>query len=330
MSMKRLTSIYLIACLVACTTQRISRPVVTRHSGFAKLNKVTIAYERFGLPKSEAIILIGGTNAQLTAWPVSFCEQLARGGYQVIRFDNRDAGLSTKFTEAPGPDWMAIGQAMQANKPVPLLYTLDDMADDVAGLLTDLRIDKAHIVGASMGGMIAQRVAYQHPNRVLSLVSMMAGGGKTGFPLIANPATFARIPPPVSPNDTAAYSQREVKIFQALAGQSYKADSAQIQKTVKADIRRSFYPAGYERQGAASMAGFYAGREHQLQTIRAPTLVIHGSDDPLVSPDAGRDVAANIPHARFELIEGMGHVLTGPWLDKLADLILRNAARANR
>ncbi|QHV97625.1 alpha/beta fold hydrolase [Spirosoma endbachense] len=328
MSMKTVICFCLIVGLWACSAQRISRQAISRQSGLASSNRITIAYERFGLPKNKAILLIAGTNNQLTAWPVSFCEQLARKGYQVIRFDNRDAGLSTKFTQATRPDWAAIGQAIQAKKPIPLLYTLDDMADDAAGLLDYLGIDKAHIVGVSMGGMIAQRVAYRHPNRVLSLVSIMAGGGKADFPLLAKPAVLASIPPPALPADTAAYTQREIKVFRALGGQAYKADSTQIRRQVEADIQRSFYPDGYERQGAASMAGFYAGREQQLQTIRVPTLVIHGSDDPLVVPDAGRNVAANIPNARFELIEGMGHLIAEPWLDQLAALILNNTDRA--
>ena len=327
--MKTIIGFWLLASLWACSTSRTNHPAIARQSGLAKLDTLTIAYERFGLPRSRAILLIGGTNSQLTAWPVSFCEHLARSGYQVIRFDNRDAGLSTKFTQAAPPDWAAIGQAIQAKKPVPLAYTLDDMADDVAGLLTYLHIDKAHIVGASMGGMIAQRVAYRHPARVLSLVSIMAGGGKADYPLMAKPAVWATVPPPASPTDTAAYLRREIKVFQVLGGPSYWADSAAIRQLVETDLRRSFYPAGYERQGAASLAGFYAGRESQLRTIRVPTLAIHGSDDPLVLPDAGRNVADNIPNARFELIDGMGHLIAEPWLPKLADLILNQAARAH-
>jgi len=313
---------WLLAGLWACQAPRISQPAIPRHQGLAKFDTIGLAYERFGRPRNEAILLIGGTNSQLTVWPVSFCERLARAGYQVIRFDNRDAGLSTKFTRAAGPDWPAIGAALQAKRPVPLAYTLDDMADDAVGLLTYLAIKKAHIVGVSMGGMIAQRVAYRHADRVLSLVSIMAGGGKADFPLIAKPAVLASIPPPGPPTDTTAYIQREIKVWQVLGGPRYRTDSAAIRRQVESDRMRSYNPQGYERQGAASMAGFYAGRQQQLQSIRVPTLVIHGSEDPLVLPAAGRDVADHIPNARFELIDGMGHLIAEPWLDKLADLIL--------
>ncbi|MFD1141126.1 alpha/beta fold hydrolase [Larkinella insperata] len=322
MLLKTLLCFCFLAGLGACCTPRIRQEAILRQTGLAKSDTITLAYERFGQPRTEAILLIGGTNSQLTAWPVSFCERLARAGYQVIRFDNRDAGLSTKFTQLAGPDWLAMGHALQAKKPVPVAYTLDDMADDAVGVLSYLNIQKAHIVGVSMGGMIAQRVAYRHADRVLSLVSIMAGGGKADFPLIAKPAVMASIPPPGLPTDTAAYIRREIKVLQVLGGPSYQTDSVAIRRLVERDLMRSYDPQGYERQGAASLAGFYAGRQQQLQSIRVPTLVIHGSEDPLVLPAAGRDVAEHISNARFELIEGMGHLIAEPWLDKLADLIL--------
>jgi pimeloyl-ACP methyl ester carboxylesterase len=317
----------LAASIWSCASLKRIPPAATIHAGVVSANGLTLAYERFGSPKNKAILLIAGTNNQLTAWPTAFCEYLAQRGYQVIRFDNRDVGLSTKFAQAGLPDWVAIGQALQAKQAPPLPYTLDDMANDAAGLLAALGIDKAHVVGASMGGMIAQRLAYNHPQRVLTLTSIMAGGGKAGFPLLAKPAALASIPVPGPPADTAAYIRREVKSMLALNGGGSPLDSTRVHAAVEADVRRAYYPDGLSRQGAASLAGFYAGRERQLQTIRVPTLVIHGSNDPLVTPDAGRDVASNIPQARFILIEGMGHSLAPGLTTQLADLILSNVTK---
>ncbi|GAB3907738.1 alpha/beta hydrolase [Larkinella knui] len=324
------TLAYMLALTVglsSCAILRHCRESSRPRTGLVNANGMTLAYERFGSSKNEAILLIAGTNSQLTTWPTSFCDYLARRGYQVIRFDNRDVGLSTKLTQAGLPDFTAIGQALTQQKTPALPYTLDDMASDAAGLLDALHIEKAHVVGASMGGMIAQRLAYNHPERVLTLTSLMAGGGKAGFPLIAKPAALSGIPAPWPSTDTTGYIRREVKSLLALSGKADSLDSLRIQAAVEQDVRRSYYPAGLIRQGAASLAGFYAGRERQLQTIRVPTLVIHGSDDPLVTPEAGRDVASNVPNARFTLIEGMGHEIAPAYTIQLADLILSNLSR---
>lgn len=315
----------LAASLCACGGLKHTNRAPQPQRGMVNANGITLAYERFGSPNKEAILLIAGTNSQLTTWPTSLCDYLARRGYQVIRFDNRDVGLSTKLSQAGLPDWAAVGQALQANKPPQLPYTLDDMATDAAGLLAALGIARAHVVGASMGGMIAQRLAYNHPGRVLTLTSLMAGGGRTGFPLIAQPAALAGIPAPGPPTDTAAYVRREVQLLLALSGTAYPLDSLRVQATVAGTVRRAYYPDGVSRQGAASLAGFYAGRERQLQTVRVPTLVLHGSADPLVSPEAGRDVARNIPNARFVLLEGMGHTLPPALTTQVAEWILWNA-----
>ena len=325
--MKIWLTLGLAAGLWSCGPLKPTPRTPEMQAGLVNANGLTLAYERFGSPKNAAILLIAGTNSQLTMWPSALCEELARRGYQVIRFDNRDVGLSTKFVQAGLPDWAAIGQALQAHQPPPLPYTLDDMATDAAGLLAALGIAKAHVVGASMGGMIAQRMAYNHPERVLTLTSIMAGGGRAGFPLVGNPAALAGIPAPGPPADTAAYVRREAKSLVALSGAAYPLDSLRAQIMAKEAVRRSYTPDGLSRQGAASLAGFYAGRERQLQTIHVPTLVIHGSADPLVTPAAGRDVASNVPQARFVLIEGMGHGITPALTTQLADLILSNAAK---
>ncbi len=296
--------------------------------GQVKANGIKIAYESFGSKDDETIILIPGTNAQLTMYSPEFCNKLVSHGYRVIRFDNRDIGLSTKFDEAGVPDWAAISKALQQKTKPPLPYTLDDMADDAVGLLDALGIKKAHIVGASMGGMIAQRVAYNHPEHTLSLVSIMAGGGAATFPLVAKPDEIAKIPQTGVLNDTAAYIQRELKSMQILAGPIYTPDLAKLESYIKENVKRSYYPQGLLRQGAASLAGFYAGRQKKLNTIKVPTVVIHGDQDPLVAMDAGKDVAANIPGATFKILRGMGHDFPLQLIDTIVDLIVQNAAKA--
>lgn len=297
-------------------------------SGRVQANGITIYYESFGSKENETVLLISGTNAQLTMWPVEFCNGLVKHGYRVIRFDNRDVGLSTKFDKAGMPDWTAISKAIKEKKTPPLPYTLDDMANDAVGLLDALGIRKAHIVGASMGGMIAQRVAYNHPEHTLSLASISAGGGHATFPLVAKPDVINKLPPPGDPHDTAAYIEREIQVRTALAGNVYPPDQKKLFEEIKADVARSYYPAGFMRQGAVSMAGFYAGRQERLKTIKVPTIVIHGDQDPLVVLDAGKDVASNIPGADFKIIKGMGHDLPNPLINTLVDLIVKNAAKA--
>ena len=260
-------------------------------------------------------------------WPKLFCDKLVNKGYRVIVFDNRDIGLSTKFDDAGMPDWNAITKALELGEKPPLAYSLDDMAKDAVVLLDVLGIKKAHIVGASMGGMIAQRVAYYYPDHALSLTSIMAGGGKPTFPLVANVELVSNIPPPGAADDTAAYVQRELQSMKILAGKKYPVNEKKALALIRANIKRSYYPDGLVRQGAASVAGFYAGRSAELKLSRYLSLVIHGTEDPLVTIDAGKDVATNIPGARFESIEGMGHDLPEVLFDRLADLITSNAKR---
>lgn len=297
-------------------------------SGQVKANGITIAYESFGAKDKPTILLISGTNGQLTLWPAAFCEGLAKKGYRVIRFDNRDIGLSTKFDKAGQPDWAAISKALQERTTPPLPYSLDDMAADAVGLLDALGIKKAHIVGVSMGAMIAQRVAYNHPEHTLSLASIAGGGGSPTFPMVAKPEVVGKIPPPGLPNDTTAYINREVVSRAALEGTVYKTDQKELLEEVKTDVTRAYYPDGLLRQGAASVAGFYAGRQEKLKTIKVPTVVIHGDEDPLVVVDAGKDVAANIPGSDFQLIKGMGHAISKPLFGTLIELITKNAALA--
>jgi pimeloyl-ACP methyl ester carboxylesterase len=175
--------------------------VIPVRKGQVKANGITIAYESFGPEDRETVLLIMGAGAQLTMWHVELCEELVRRGYRVIRYDNRDVGLSTKFDSAGMPDFAAVVAAAQAGKPAPLAYTLYDMAKDAIGLLDALGIRKAHIAGPSMGGMIGQIIAADYPDRVLSLTSIMASSGKPGLPLFAKPDVVAKIPPPAREGD---------------------------------------------------------------------------------------------------------------------------------
>jgi pimeloyl-ACP methyl ester carboxylesterase len=295
--------------------------------GKAVVNGITIAYHSYGTQHKEVMLLISGTNAQLTMWSPAFCNKLVNKGYRVIVFDNRDIGLSTKFDHAGMPDWAAITKAIEAKQKPPLAYSLDDMAKDAVALLDALRVKRAHIVGASMGGMIAQRVAYFHADHVLSLTSIMSGGGKAVFPLVAKPALLSSIPPPGAVDDTAAYVQRELLSMKILAGDKYGVSDKKALALIRANIKRSYHPDGLVRQGAASVAAFYAGRENELRTIRTPALIIHGTEDPLVTPEAGKDVAANIPGSRLEIIEGMGHDIPEALYDKVVAMIVANAHR---
>lgn len=323
MNTKKIIKLAILLCSCVFSISSIAQ------QGQVEANGITIAYESFGQKDNETILLISGTNAQLTMWPEDFCHKLADYGYRVIRFDNRDIGLSTKFNKAGMPDWAAITQAMQEKKTPPLPYTLDDMADDAVGLLDALGIEKAHIVGASMGAMIAQRVAYNHPEHTLSLASIAGGGGSAAFPMVAKPEDFNKLPQPGNPADTVEYIDREILVRKAISGSDNPLDEDKLLDEITTEIARSYYPEGIARQGAASMAGFYAGRQEQLKTIKVPTVVIHGSDDPLVVVDAGKDVAAHIPGAAFHLIEGMGHSVSDPAVsDTIVELIITNAARA--
>src|SRR5262245_38002341 len=182
--------------LLGCSSSRMSDPAtpkIEEKTGQVQANGITIAYESFGPTDRETVLLIMGNGAQLTAWPIELCEELVKRGYRVVIYDNRDVGLSTKFTEAAAPDAKAVVEARMAGKPSPLPYTLDDMAKDAVGLLDALGVKKAHIVGVSMGGMIAQLVAAGHPEHTLSLTSIMSTSGNPGIPFPARPEAVAKM-----------------------------------------------------------------------------------------------------------------------------------------
>ena len=297
-------------------------------SGKVRANGVTIAYESYGPIDREAIILIGGTAMQLIDWDPEFCKDLVRHGYRVIVFDNRDIGLSTKYDAAGEPDFAAVVNAATTGKPSPLPYTLYDMAADAVGLMDALHIKKAHLAGASMGGIIAQIVATKYPDRTLSLTSMMAPDGKPGLPVVANPARLAAVPKPAPNEDRSAYIERRIKTMQALESPANPTHETELRKMVTREADRSFCPVCDDRQGAASLFTTLEDRREQLKNIRVPVLVIHGADDPLVPVDASKDVAAIIPGATLKILPRMGHDLPRPLMKTIADAIAENATKA--
>jgi pimeloyl-ACP methyl ester carboxylesterase len=297
-------------------------------NGQTKANGITISYQSFGLEDRETVLLIMGAGAQLTAWHVELCEELVRRGYRVIRYDNRDVGLSTHFDDAGMPDFAAVVAAAQAGRPAPLPYTIYDMAEDAVGLMDALAIKQAHIAGPSLGGMIAQIIAADHPDRTLSLTSIMASSGKPGVPLFAKPEVLTKIPPPGPEGDKKAYIERQIKLLQHIGSPRAPIDESVLREWVVRDVERSYHPAGEARHAAAALFAVYEDRRPKLQTIKAPTVVVQGEDDPLVPREGCRDVAETIPRAEFRLLPGMGHVLPPALVKDIADAITAAASRA--
>jgi pimeloyl-ACP methyl ester carboxylesterase len=270
-----------------------------------------------------------GNGAQLTAWPVELCEELVKRGYRVVIYDNRDVGLSTKFAGAGVPDAKVVIEARLAGKPSPLPYTLDDMAKDAVGLLDALDIRAAHIVGVSMGGMIAQLVAADHPEHTLSLTSIMSTSGNPAVPFPAKPEAIAKMPARAPEGDREAIIANAVKMVQVLAGSVYPPDEKRIRDMVVRSMKRSEDRGGMARHNALSALGLFEDRRSKLKTIKAPTVVVHGAEDPLMSVEGGKDTARNIPGAKFRILSGMGHDLPIPLINTLADAISSAASRAD-
>jgi len=273
----------------------------------AAANGIHIEYETFGDSSARPLLLIGGLADQLIHWDDDLCRDLSQRGHYVIRFDSRDAGLSTKFDDAGVPDLGALARGEKGSLP----YTLEDMADDAVGLLDALDIRKAHICGASMGGMIAQTIAIRHPSRVLSLISIYSTTGNRDLPP-PKPEMMKLLLFP-APQEREAYIKHMVDLFKAMAGPGFAFDEAWTRMITARAYDRSFSPRGTVRQLAAIMT--QTNRKKALSSVIVPTLVIHGTDDPVVPVEAGRDTAEAIPGAQLMLIEGMGHDLPhgGAW-----------------
>ena len=281
---------------------------------------VELCYETFGDPGDPAMLLVMGLGTQMLGWHEDFCRLLAERGFFVIRYDNRDVGRSThhRGVKPPGP------LELLTRRPKQLAYTLDDLADDGMGLLAQLGVERAHVVGASMGGMIAQTMAVRHPDRVLSLTSIMSmtGNRRVGNPALRVYPIFLGRPP----RDRDAHVERISKVFGLIGSPAFERDDEEMRRLAGLSYDRDPTTGGTPRQLAAILAA--GDRTEALRDIAVPTLVIHGSEDRMIAPSGGKATARAIPGAKLMTIEGMGHDLPrGVW-DRIVEAIAENAARA--
>lgn len=286
-------------------------------------NKIEIEYETFGTSSNPTILLIMGLGMQLIAWPEQFCRDLASRGFQVIRYDNRDTGFSTKFEGAKVPGVASLIFRSALRLPIRVPYTLRDMADDANGLLDALGVNAAHLVGASMGGMIAQNVAASHPQRVRSLTSIMSTSGHRSLPgadPLVSRHLFRSRP---TGNDREAVIAHNMRTVELIGSPAYPIDEETRREMTSISFDRCFFPSGFARHVAAIIKD--GDRRGRLGTIAAPTLVIHGREDRLVPLAGGIDTAKHIPGARLEIIDDMGHNFPVELWPKIIDLIADHA-----
>ena len=269
-----------------------------------KANGIEIEYETIGKPGDPPLLLIMGLGAQLTIWPDAFCQSLAERGFHVVRFDNRDVGLSTDFSswgQANLPE--ALGRAMRG-EPVAAPYLVKDMAADAVGLLDSLGIERAHIVGASMGGMIAQTVAGLWPQRTRSLVSIFSTSGRRGLPP-GKPEALSMLGSQPEGDSRDARVAHGIKLRRVIGSPGYPTPEPELRALVERNVDRRWFPEGTGRQYLSVIAS--GDRVELLKTITAPTLVLHGEEDPLLPVECGRDVARTVPGAELQTWPGWGH-----------------------
>jgi pimeloyl-ACP methyl ester carboxylesterase len=286
---------------------------------FCRVGDIDLCYETFGDPADPALLLVMGLGTQMLAWQDDFCCELAGRGFFVVRYDNRDIGRSTIFGDAPVP---TLGQILRGDKRAAS-YTLAEMAADGVGLLDHLGIERAHLVGASMGGMIAQTIAARRPERVMSLVSIMSSTGSRwrGQPTLRTYSKFLR----PMPGDREGYIDQATALFAWIGSPGFDRDEPALRDLLARMYDRGHDPGSSTRQLAAILAS--GDRTAELRHITAPTVVIHGTADKLVGPSGGRATARAIPGARLITIDGMGHDLPrGAW-PRIIDAIVENAAR---
>lgn len=291
---------------------------------FAAANGIRLCYETFGDRTNPPMILIMGLASQMIVWDDEFCVQLAARGFWVIRFDNRDIGESTRFPNERTPRLPELLLAQTTGLRFRVPYTLRDMAADTVGLLDTLAIDRAHVVGASMGGAIAQELAIAYPTRVRSLTSIMSSTGDPKLPG-PQPKALARLAKKV-PLDRAGYVRAYVTTWSVLAADHFPFDADRTARQGAAGYDRGINPPAAARQMLAIIAS--GNRKRALRELRVPTLVIHGTLDPLIPVAAGHDTAAAIPGAQLLLFEGMGHSFPREVWSPIIDAIARHAAQA--
>lgn len=289
-------------------------------------NGLTLEVEMHGSEGGMPLLLIMGLGMQLTAWPEELMKSLVDKGFRPITFDNRDIGLSSRMDAAGMPNLVAAGIRHALGWKIHAPYLVADMADDVAGLLDALGITSCHVVGVSMGGMIAQHLAAAYPARVRSLALIMTSSGARHLP---GPRMRARRALLSRPRDTKTVEGRVehgVKIWRVIGSPGFPVNDAMLRTKVERSVRRSYHPPGVARQLLAIVAS--GDRSHMLSGIHVPTLVLHGREDPLVPVACGLDLARQIRDAHLEIIDGMGHDLPQALLPRIADSIATNVARA--
>ena len=284
----------------------------------AEVNDIEIVFDTFGDLNKSPILLIMGLGAQMIDWKDGFCERLASRGYWVIRYDNRDAGLSTKFDDAGVPNMMQMLVASSQGETLESPYMIKDMVDDGVGLLDVLKIERAHVIGVSMGGMIAQSMAIHYPARIASLISIMSSTGERDLPP-PTPEALAILTTP-RPTDREGYIERSIEGWRMLSGPKFPPVETDVREHAGLKFDRGIHPAGVARQMAAILAS--GGRRESLKSVTIPTLVIHGDADPLVPVEGGVDTAEAIPGAKLMIIEGMGHYLPIELWPQLIDAIV--------
>jgi pimeloyl-ACP methyl ester carboxylesterase len=284
----------------------------------ARANGIDIEYESFGRDSDPVILLIMGLAAQLVFWPESLCAGLAAKGFRVVRFDNRDIGKSTHLASLPTPDFRAVMADLAAGKTTDVPYRLEDMAKDAVGLLDALGVERAHIAGSSMGGMIAQVVAINHPERTKSLISMNSTTGRRDLPP-GDPEAIAILAQPPKSADREDLIEASILVQRTLLGPGFGVSEAELRRTAERRTDRALYdPAGIERQWAAVVAA--SPRNGGLKTVRRPALVIHGDADPLFPVATAKDTAESIPGAQLIIVPGLGH----SWPESSAGVALKH------
>ncbi len=294
-----------------------------------RANNIDIEFEDTGADGSQAdrpvVLLIMGLGMQLIAWPPAMIRALVDAGYRVIRHDNRDVGLSSHLDHLGRPNLLWASLKSTFGLPIQPCYTMQNMAQDALGLLDTLGVEQAHVVGVSMGGMIAQRMAIRAPGRLLSLTSIMSSSGDRQLPR-ASPEVLKVLMKRPDGRDLDAVVQHYVRLFSVIGSPGYPQSPAELVTRIRDSVQRSYNPAGVSRQMLAILAD--SGRAEALSAIRTPTLVLHGRDDPLLPYACGVDTARRIAGARLAGIEGMGHDLPSGVVDQLLNRLLPHLSAA--
>ena len=284
------------------------------------VNGIRIEIETRGDPSHETFLLVRGLSTQLVQWPERFLDALVAAGFHVIVFDNRDAGLSTKI-DAPAPD---LASLLSGTAEAP--YSLRDMATDTIGVLDAVGVERAHVAGMSLGGMIVQHVAMAFPERCRSLASIMSTSGAPDLPPATPEAMDALVSRPEDPEDRECVIAHSMRTQRVIASPGYAPTDAELRRYFEVAYDRCYYPEGPARQMAAVLAD--GSRVEGLKTIRVPTLVLHGAEDPLIHPACGEDTARHVPGAKLEIVAGMGHDLTDASSELVAGHLVTHARNA--